>query len=254
MNLLKSFRRMFRTQDEQSKPKDLTLEYLQRNVRHFMPSYILSLDDELFPANQRLVDLSLKAARSALEINLSEISQKFPFDVVGRYINVWPGEHYRLLAAIVKELKPQLVIEIGTATGASSLVMKKYLPLNGKIITYDIIPWNVYPDSGLSQQDFGEQLEQRVMDITFQDNAESQYNVLQRADLIFVDGAKDGVSENAFIKLFDRISFENNPIVFFDDIKFEIMIKIWRDIKHPKLDITSFGHWSGTGLVDWNNL
>ena len=83
-------------------------------------------------------------------------------------------------------------------------------------------------------------------------NANSQYDVLQKADLIFVDGSKDGISENVFIKLFDRISFENNPIVFFDDIKFEIMIKIWREIKHPKLDITSFGHWSGSGLVDWS--
>ena len=249
MNLLKSVWRKIRTQDQ---PKDLTLEFLDRNVRHFMRSYILSLDDELFPANQRLMDLSLKVGRSALGIDLTDISLKFPFESVGRYINVWPGEHYRLLAAIVKEIKPQLVIEIGTATGASSLVMKEYLPQNGKIITYDVIPWNEYPASGLNQQDFGEQLEQRIVDISVQSNADLQYDVLKKADLIFVDGAKDGVSESAFIKLFDRISFENNPIVLFDDIKFDIMIKIWREIKHPKLDITSFGHWSGTGLVDWS--
>jgi hypothetical protein len=29
------------------------------------------------------------------------------------------------------------------------------------------------------------------------------------------------------------------------------MIGIWRGIRHPKLDLTSFGHWSGTGLVEW---
>ena len=168
MNLLKPFGRIIRTLDQQTKPKDLTLEFLHHNVRHFIPSYALSLDDELFPANQRLVDLSLQAVRSALGIDLSDISQTFPFDAVGRYINVWPGEHYRLLAAIVKELKPRLVIEIGTATGASSLVMKEYLPQNGKIITYDIIPWNEYPASGFSQRDFDKQLEQRVMDIAIE--------------------------------------------------------------------------------------
>jgi hypothetical protein len=28
------------------------------------------------------------------------------------------------------------------------------------------------------------------------------------------------------------------------------MIDLWRSIESPKLDITSFGHFSGSGLVD----
>ena len=28
------------------------------------------------------------------------------------------------------------------------------------------------------------------------------------------------------------------------------MIKLWRSIKSPKFDLTSFGHASGTGIVD----
>jgi len=224
--------------------------YLHNHVRHFMPSYILSMDDDLHPANQMLIDISLQAIRCAQhEIDLEDISQKFPFEAVGKFINVWPGEHYKLLAALVKELKPQLLVEIGTATGASSLVMKKYLPQNGKIITYDIIPWNEYPNSGFADGDFDQQLEQRVIDITID---ASQAEIIRKADLIFVDAAKDGVMESVFIDLFDNISFDKNPIVIFDDIRFEIMTTIWREIKHPKLDISSFGHWSGTGLVDWN--
>jgi hypothetical protein len=30
------------------------------------------------------------------------------------------------------------------------------------------------------------------------------------------------------------------------------MIELWRNVQKPKLDLTSFGHWSGTGLIDWN--
>ena len=41
-------------------------------------------------------------------------------------------------------------------------------------------------------------------------------------------------------------------IVMFDDIRMWNMIKIWRDIKRSKMDLTSFGHWSGTGMVHWN--
>jgi hypothetical protein len=35
-----------------------------------------------------------------------------------------------------------------------------------------------------------------------------------------------------------------------DDIRLLPMVGLWRSIASPKLDLTSFGHWSGTGLVD----
>ena len=28
------------------------------------------------------------------------------------------------------------------------------------------------------------------------------------------------------------------------------MTSLWRSINSPKIDATSFGHWSGTGIVD----
>jgi len=40
--------------------------------------------------------------------------------------------------------------------------------------------------------------------------------------------------------------------VLFDDIRLWNMLDIWRSIDFPKLDLTSFGHWSGTGVVQWN--
>jgi hypothetical protein len=38
----------------------------------------------------------------------------------------------------------------------------------------------------------------------------------------------------------------------FDDIHLWNTLGTWRRISRPKLGLTSFGHWSGTGLVDWN--
>lgn len=38
-----------------------------------------------------------------------------------------------------------------------------------------------------------------------------------------------------------------------DDIRFLNMWRLWRSIRSPKLDATSFGHWSGSGLVDLHN-
>jgi predicted O-methyltransferase YrrM len=45
-----------------------------------------------------------------------------------------PGEHYRLLAALVKLLQPERVLEIGTFHGLSALALKKFLPSAGKIV------------------------------------------------------------------------------------------------------------------------
>jgi hypothetical protein len=40
----------------------------------------------------------------------------------------------------------------------------------------------------------------------------------------------------------------------FDDIRIWNMLRIWREIVRPKLDLTSFGHWTGTGIVDWTAI
>jgi hypothetical protein len=38
----------------------------------------------------------------------------------------------------------------------------------------------------------------------------------------------------------------------FGDIRALHMIEIWRRLNRQRLDIASFGRWSGAGLVDWN--
>ena len=67
---------------------------------------------------------------------------------------------------------------------------------------------------------------------------------LKTADLIFLDAEKDGVMESNFLKNFESIPFESNPLLLFDDIRLWNMLGVWRSIKLPKMDLTSFGHWS----------
>jgi len=38
--------------------------------------------------------------------------------------------------------------------------------------------------------------------------------------------------------------------LFLDDIQFLSEILLWRSIQSPKVDLTSFGHFTGSGLVD----
>jgi hypothetical protein len=37
--------------------------------------------------------------------------------------------------------------------------------------------------------------------------------------------------------------------VVVDDIRLLEMVQLWRDLPYDKIDATSLGHWSGTGLL-----
>src|SRR4051794_4287970 len=74
-------------------------------------THILSVDQNV-PPPRRLIELSLKAIRCALdEISFDELTKR---PTIPDWFTIWPGEHYRLLAAMVKVMQPKLIVEIGT--------------------------------------------------------------------------------------------------------------------------------------------
>jgi len=168
---------------------------------------------------------------------------------------MWPGEHYKLLAALVQTLQPKKVFEIGTYSGMSCLAMKEYLTNGAHITTYDVCPWDelaIDPTQCPFQaRDFDDKLTQKVQDLTVPSVQKAEKPLWEDADFIFIDAAKDGKMEYVFIDFLDSIAFNSPPLVIFDDIKLLCMLDIWNSIKHPKWDISSFGHWSGTGIVHW---
>jgi predicted O-methyltransferase YrrM len=164
----------------------------------------------------------------------------------------WPGQHYRLLNALVALLQPRLVIEIGTATGMSALAMKLALPEDGRIVTFDVAPWQQYQGALLTAEDFADgRLEQRTDDLSTEAGWRKNADLLRGAEFILVDARHDGAQERGFLRGFDEIGLAAQPIVMFDDIRLWGMLSFWSEISRPKLDLTSFGHWSGTGLVDY---
>jgi predicted O-methyltransferase YrrM len=166
--------------------------------------------------------------------------------------DVWPGEHYKLLTALVALLRPKTVIEIGTATGMSALAMKAALAEDGKIVTFDVVRWSEYTGAVLQEDDFADgRLEQRLDDLSTPTGWRANAELLQRAEFILVDALHDGTQERNFLRGFDEVGLASGPIVMFDDIRLWRMMAFWREIERPKLDLTSFGHWSGTGLVDY---
>lgn len=200
--------------------------------------------------NERLLDLATMAIEAARRENLAGVVARCRSTDEKRWVQQWPGEHYRLLAGITRSLGARHVVEIGTFTGLSSLSFTAALPADGKVVTYDILPWRDVPDTALRQDDFDDRLEQRIGDLSDPTYFAAELETLSDADVVLVDGPKDRRFERAFLDLALPKLRGTGCLVILDDIRLVAMIDLWQNLEEPRLDLTSFGHWSGTGLVD----
>ena len=212
-------------------------------------SWIFSTDDDVQPS-PRLLKLALDATQAAHErVSLDDLAIRRN---IPDYYNYWPGEHYRLLGGLMLTLQPRTVIEIGTFTGLSAITMLKYLPAGGRLATFDLQPWDRIEDTVLTKQDFTSgRLTQHLDNLGEADVFARHGALLESADFIFIDGPKDNVFEYRFMELLRSIKFAKPPILMFDDTRLWSMLRFWRQLPYPKMDFTSFGHWSGTGLVEF---
>jgi len=219
--------------------------------RHQEYSTISCVDDDPCRPSERLMDISLKAIEQARKVDLSWVSKRMrsgPY-----WPDIWPGENYKLLAGLVTVHKPRRVIEIGTLAGWSALSMKGSLPPGSELITVDIVPWKEIKDTTFIPSDFEDgTLRQVIGDLSEPAFFNRFAETLSGCDLLFVDAPKNVVFERALLEQLYRIRLPANALVIFDDIRNWNMLKIWREISRPKLDLTSFGHWTGTGIIDWN--
>jgi predicted O-methyltransferase YrrM len=227
----------------------LTRLPMLRACRHSELSIICASDDDAGP-NKFLVDVSLQAVEDARASNLKALSERNKSLPDSVYYEVFPGEHYRLLQSLVRTFAPKSIIEIGTFTGMSSASMLCGMPENCSITTFDINPWGNHR-SHLTEADFSAGRIKQVLDDLSDPKIFSKYvNLFSNSQLIFCDAPKDGVFEHKFLSNLATVKPQSPTILVLDDTRLLNMIDVWRSIQSPKLDLTSFGHWAGTGLVD----
>lgn len=215
-------------------------------ARHAEQSIICSADDEAFPPTRSLIEDALRIVAESLDSDMTWTDRGTLGAQDKVYADTWPGEHYRLLVG-TRVLEPRLAVEVGTFTGLGSLALRQACD---RVVTFDLIPWDRIEGSVLREQDFENgSLRQEIGDLARADTFDRHRDLLSEADVIFVDGPKDGTFEPAFMTKLLPIVARSGALVIFDDIRVMSMIGFWRSIRAPKLDLTSFGHWSGTGLV-----
>lgn len=217
--------------------------------RDWRPSAITSVEDDPstqnFPSLSLVLDALQDAATLRLEVDGADEQES-------TYFNAFPGDHYRLIAALVRQIRPKHIIEIGTYTGMATRILLDHAPLETCTLTYDLLPWNSFR-SHLRPEDFRSgRVEQRLIDLSETTSFAENLPALERAEFIFLDAPKDGLFEPKFLRLLcQSLGPSAGPrFLLIDDIRLLNMVALWRAIASPKIDLTSFGHWSGTGLVD----
>lgn len=213
-------------------------------IGHYEPSIIYSKEDVNTTVD--LIDLMADAVKIAAHTKLVCGKLGLPDS---QFLNIFPGEHYRLLNAIVRASESKKIVEIGTATGLSALAMQESVT-DVSVITYDIVEWDKFPTHFDKTDLDGIRMRQIIGDLSEDVFFEQNYNILNKADIIFMDAPKDDVFEYKMANKLSTLTKKDFRLLVIDDIQFVNMIDFWRSISSPKIDMTSFGHWSGTGVVD----
>ena len=202
-------------------------------------------------ADDFLLDLAYNAIARARQLKLDSVVARQHAGATD-HPNLWPGEHYRLLAAIVDVLAPRRIVEIGTYQGLSALSMLTTLPPGSELVTFDVVPWHQIDHCCLRPTDFeGGKLRQVIADLSEASTFNIHADTLKAAQVIFIDAPKNGIFEPRLVDLLLKSGDIRDKLVVFDDIHNWNMLALWRGISFPKLDLTSFGHWTGSGLVHW---
>ena len=216
-------------------------------ARHVEWSPLTSVVDLTPQPARDLIEISLAAGSAALDVDLTSLHDRAGSAEEARFLSIWPGEHYRFLAALVKVLAPETVVEVGTFRGMGTIALAHFAP--GDVVTYDVIPHSDFGKSCLRPDDLGRGIEQRIGDLSDSSYFASQLDCLRAAKLIFIDGPKDGSFEFRFIELLLQHLSGSGTLLVLDDIKLPRMVAFWRWLPLAKCDVSSLGHYTGTGVA-----
>jgi predicted O-methyltransferase YrrM len=156
-------------------------------------------------------------------------------------------EPYRLLHYMASLFNDCTIIDLGTSNGASALALSHNL--TNQIYSFDII--DRCETSYLQNNGFEKMPSLENCDFIVTQNFIKYLDTFLDSPFIYLDIAHDGVWEKILIDLLIKYNYKG--LMILDDIHaFPEMKKIWDTIDIKKIDLTKYGHWSGTGALDFS--
>jgi predicted O-methyltransferase YrrM len=173
-------------------------------------------------------------------IDISDLYKFADYHDNYQYFKIEKGEHYKLISYLAKQCPDNsILIDIGTYLGYSALALS--INKNTNVITYDIQDCVLKGD--FSTINDVSNIERRTK------NCMEDMEELIKAPLIVLDvDPHDGQQEKDIIN--KLIEHKYKGIVLCDDIHLNRpMIDFWNWVPLKKIDLTKYGHLSGTGAI-----
>ena len=175
----------------------------------------------------------LTLSNQTLDVLNTNILINYPELSGNEYFHLTSGkEHYRLLIEISHHFNEEILFDIGTNRCMSAVALS--VNKSNKIKSYDII--QILPENP------------KIDNVNFILGDSTKDTDLQKSRFIFLDVDHDGIYENILYDYLVSINWKG--ILVLDDIGLNDPMKgFWNRITQRKADLTSIGHWSGTGMV-----
>lgn len=174
-------------------------------------------------------------------IDLSHLNQYVEWHKENfQYFNLEPGkEHYKLLAWLSKTLGCKKLVEFGTYIGQGTVALS--YDESKQVHTYDIYSW--FPEDGSLTAENRDNIETHICDYI-----DDIPEIVKDCDLVFLDIDHTGVTERVIMSSLRKAGYRG--LVLIDDTNLnDDMRQFYAEIPEKKIDVSSVGHWSGSGLV-----
>lgn len=149
-------------------------------------------------------------------------------------------EHYRLVRYLASQIDSN-VVEVGTHAGSSAIAMS--LDTKHTILTYDIVEMKG------KNYDY---IKNIIFRLTEYQNDSEYLEFILNSKMIFIDAPHNGFFERELYAWLKEKQYKGMTV--WDDIHLnEDMKSFWNDVDLPKLDITKYGHITGTGVIYFSN-
>ena len=182
---------------------------------------------------REILNKILNVSNTELDTLNTQFINQYNIQFDSRFFHLAAGrEHYRILMYVSSILNKEIIFDVGTnrcfSAAALSFSMKnliKSFDIKKILMINPILPRVQYIIGDATQ-------DEQLIKSTF----------------AFLDTDHDGIFENIFINKLREIKW--NGILMLDDIKQKgAMTEFWNSISEEKYDLTSKGHWNGTGAV-----
>ena len=147
-------------------------------------------------------------------------------------------EHYKLLACIASQLSNAKIVDIGTYYGFSAAALS--INDSNTVLSYDIFDWIPDDVTSIKQKP---NVEMRLTDCT------NDVMDLLDAELICLDvSPHDGEQEMQIYSLLAKYKYKG--ILYINNVNVNQDMKAFvQQIKHKNVDVTKYGHFTGSSLI-----